>query len=54
MTKFDPLDTVTLASADAALGYAVNHAMQLDAGVNIGLTRHTPDTELYLGLSLGF
>lgn len=54
MTKFDPLDTVTLASADAALGYAVNHAMQLDAGVNIGLTRHTPDTELYLGLNLGF
>lgn len=54
MTNFDPADTVTLASADVALAYAVSTALQLDLGANHGLTRHTADTELYVGVSLRF
>jgi hypothetical protein len=54
MTNFDPSDTVTLASADAALAYAVSPAVQLDLGANFGLTRHTADAELYVGASVRF
>jgi len=54
MTNFDPADTVTLASADAALAYAVTNDVQLDAGANLGLNRHTADVELYAGVSLRF
>jgi hypothetical protein len=50
----DPKGTVKQASADAALAYAVNDRMQLDGGVNVGLTRETPDVELYTGISLRF
>jgi hypothetical protein len=53
-TNFDPADTVTLASADAAVAYAVNNNLQLDLGTNIGLNRHTPDVELYAGISVRF
>ena len=54
MTNFDPADTVTLASADAALAYAVNRSLQLDMGANFGLDRQTPDVELYFGVSFRF
>jgi hypothetical protein len=54
MTNFDPADTVTLASADAALAYAVNNRLQLDLGANLGLNDNTPDVEIYAGLSIGF
>jgi hypothetical protein len=54
MTNFDPADTVTLASADAALAYAFSPAFQVDLGANFGMTRHTPDTEIYVGLSMRF
>jgi len=51
-TNFDPADTVTLVSADAALAYLVNNNLQLDLGTNLGLNRHTPDVELYAGVSV--
>ena len=54
MTNFDPADTVTLASADAAISYALRPNFQVDVGANLGLTRHTADAELYLGLSVRF
>lgn len=53
-TNFDPADTVTLASADAALAYAVSHTFQLDLGANLGLNRNTPDIEVYAGFSIRF
>jgi hypothetical protein len=53
-TNFDPVDTVTLASADAAVAYLVNNNLQLDLGTNIGLNRHTTDIELYAGVSVRF
>jgi len=46
--------TVKQATADAALAYAVSDSVQVDTGANIGLTRDTPDVELYGGLSLRF
>lgn len=54
MTNFDPAETVTLASADAALAYAVSPDVQLDVGANLGLNRHTADAEIYAGVSLRF
>ena len=52
--NFDPAGTVKQASADAALAYAVNERLQLDGGVNVGLTKETADLELYTGVSLRF
>ena len=52
--NFDPAVTVKQASADAALAYALSNDLQLDAGANLGLTRDTPDIELYAGASLRF
>ena len=49
-----PAGTVKQASADAALAYAVSNRLQLDAGANLGLTRETPDVELYVGASVRF
>jgi outer membrane putative beta-barrel porin/alpha-amylase len=54
MTNFDPAETVTQASADAALAYAVNERLQLDLGANLGLNSNTADVELYLGASWRF
>jgi hypothetical protein len=54
MTNFDPADTVTLASADAALAWLVSDRVQLDIGANFGLTRSTADLELYAGASVRF
>ena len=52
--NFEPAETVRQASADAALAWAVSSRVQLDAGANFGLTRATPDVELYLGASVRF
>jgi hypothetical protein len=52
--NFDPAGTIKLASVDAALAYAVSDDLQLDAGANIGLTKDTPDLELYIGTSVRF
>jgi hypothetical protein len=52
--NLDPSGTVKQASVDAALAYAVSNSVQIDTGANIGLTRDTPDVELYGGLSLRF
>jgi hypothetical protein len=54
MTNFDPADTVTLVSLDAALAYVVSESLQLDVGTNLGLTRPTADVELYVGVSVRF
>lgn len=53
-TNFDPADTVTFASADAALAYAASNEVQLDVGANIGLNKNTSDVELYAGISVRF
>ena len=52
--NFDPADTVWQASADASIAYAITNDVQLDAGANFGLTRDTPDIELYGGVSVRF
>ena len=52
--NFDPAGTVRQASADAALAYAVSNDFQMDAGMNVGLTRATPDVEFYAGASIRF
>jgi hypothetical protein len=53
-TNFDPADTATQVSADAALAYLVDNAVQLDLGANLGLNANTPDVELYAGFSVRF
>lgn len=54
MTNYDPADTVTLASADAALAYAASPAIQFDLGANFGLNKHTAESEIYAGVSFRF
>jgi hypothetical protein len=50
--NFDPAGTVKQASADGALAYTVSDDLQLDLGANFGLTRDTPDVEVYAGFSI--
>ena len=52
--NFDPAGTSTQASADASVAYLISNEVQVDAGVNLGLTRDTPDLELYAGASIRF
>jgi hypothetical protein len=52
--NFDPTGTIKQASADLALAYAFSQDLQVDAGGNLGLTRATPDVELYAGASIRF
>ena len=52
--NFDPARTVRQVSLDGALAYAVSSQFQLDLGANLGLTRDTPDLELYAGASVRF
>ncbi|MEO7365592.1 MAG: transporter [Sphingomicrobium sp.] len=52
--NFGPDATVRQASVDVAAAYAASLALQLDVGANVGLTRATPDLELYAGLSARF
>lgn len=52
--NFDPDGTIRQASADAALAYLVTDRLQLDVGANAGLTKDTPDIEVYAGVSTRF
>ncbi len=49
--NFDPARTITQASFDAGLAWAVNKSTQLDVGANIGLTRDTPALQVYMGFA---
>ena len=51
---FDPAGTVRQYSLDGAIAYLVSKDAQLDAGVNFGLNRDTPDVELYTGIAFRF
>jgi len=53
-TNFDPASNVTQVSLDGAAAYAVSNRLQLDAGTNIGINRHTPGIEVYAGVSIRF
>lgn len=52
----DPSGATTQASLDATAAYTPGEApeLQLDAGLNAGLNRHTPDLEAYVGVSRRF
>jgi hypothetical protein len=50
--NLDPVRTVQQLSADAGLVYAASTDLLVDAGVNRGLTRDTPDWQLYGGVSI--
>jgi hypothetical protein len=50
----DPAGQVHQASADFTAAYAVGDNAQLDAGVNLGLNRATPDVEVYAGIARRF
>ncbi len=52
--NWDPAGTVQQYSADAAVSYLLNDALQLDAGGNFGLNRATPDVQVYIGVSARF
>lgn len=52
--NFDPDGTVWQSSADVAVAYAATANVQLDVGANIGLSRNTPDVQLYAGVSKRF
>jgi Putative MetA-pathway of phenol degradation len=52
--NFDPSGTVAQYSADTALAYEVTDYLQLDAGLNFGLNRSTPDLQAYIGVSQKF
>ncbi|MBV8908360.1 MAG: transporter [Sphingomonas sp.] len=51
---WDPSGTGKQASADGSVAYLVNNSVQIDAGVNFGLNRQTPDVEAYSGVSVRF
>jgi hypothetical protein len=51
---WDPAGTTKQASADGAVAYLVNPSLQLDAGVNFGLNRATPDVDVYAGIAKQF
>ena len=50
----DPADRTYQASADLTAAFAVGSNAQLDAGVNFGLNRTTPDVEVYAGVARRF
>lgn len=52
--NWDPAGTVRQYSADAAVSYLLNDALQLDIGGNFGLNQATPDVQLYAGISARF
>ena len=41
-------------TADFALAYLVNPALQVDLGTNVGLNRAAPDLQVYSGVSVKF
>ena len=52
--NLDPAGTVSQYSADADVAVLLGNNTQLDAGVNFGLNRATPDAEFYFGISRRF
>ncbi len=50
----DPSGKVRQASADFTAAYVIGDSAQLDAGVNLGLNRATPDVEIYIGVARRF
>jgi hypothetical protein len=52
--NLDPAGTVSQVSADLSAAWLVNNDAQLDCGVNLGLNRATPDTEIYFGIARRF
>ena len=52
--NFAPHGTIRQWSADASLAVLPTKRIQLDAGANFGLSRATPDLELYAGASILF
>ena len=50
----DPAGHTHQASLDLAAAWILHRTLQLDAGVNIGLTRDTPGAEVYAGVSKRF
>jgi hypothetical protein len=50
----DPAGHMNQASFDLSAAWMVAHDLQLDAGANAGLTRATPDVELYVGVARRF
>lgn len=51
---FDPAGTVRQYSIDGAVAYLLGRDVQIDAGANFGLNRHTPDVQLYTGIAFRF
>lgn len=52
--NLDPAGRTEQASADVALAWSLGPNAQVDAGANFGLTRDTPDVQVYVGLSRRF
>lgn len=52
--NFAPHGTVRQWSADASAAFLPTKRVQLDAGANLGLSRATPDLEIYAGASILF
>ena len=52
--NLDPAGTVSQYSFDLDAAYLIGNNTQIDSGINLGLNRATPDTELYFGLSQRF
>jgi hypothetical protein len=52
--NFAPHRTVRQWSADASAAFLPTKRIQLDAGANFGLSRATPDLEIYAGASILF
>jgi hypothetical protein len=54
MVDDDPSDRTYQASLDFTAARTVGENAQLDAGVNVGLNRATPDVEIYAGIARRF
>jgi len=52
--NFDPEGTVRQYAFGASAGYLLTNDIQLDAGVNLGLNRETPDVHAYAGFAFRF
>jgi len=52
--NFDPAGTIRQYSADVAAAWGASRYLQLDAGLNFGLSRSTPGVQVYFGVSQKF
>jgi hypothetical protein len=51
---FDPAGTVRQYAIAGSAAYLLSNDVQLDAGVNLGLNRDTPDVQIYSGIAFRF